>query len=351
MKAVAAEQNGLVHVVDIPKPHFNEYECLVRIRACGICNSTDLKIINNELGDCPIDYPTILGHESVGEIVAVGSKVRNYKVGDRVVNPFGRLEPDVPYGYTFAQMCEWGVVHDLEVMKEDGLPMPAETEGLLIETQDDYPVNFIPDGISFEDATILLTVKENYSALKNFGLREGMDVFVFGDGPVAYGLASLLKIMGANFVGCAGHHDDRLAVLRDNAGVDLIINTHDSSVKESVGERKFDLVIDAIGSTDVIFEGSEILKQGGKIGMYGVLKKGKGNVDLLHVPNNVCIHKLNDPYGEYRSHREVCELVEAGKINLKDFYSHTMPIDKAAEAFELVKSRKAYKVVLTMFDD
>lgn len=351
MKAVAAEKNGIVRVVDIPIPHFNEYECLVRIRACGICNSTDLKIINNELGDCPIDYPTILGHESVGEIVSVGSKVKNYKVGDRVVNPFGRLEPGVPYGYTFAQMCEWGIVHDLEIMKEDGLPMPAETEGLLIESPEDYPVNFIPDGVSFEDATILLTVKENYSALKNFGLKEGMDIFVFGDGPVAYGLASLLKIMGANFVGCAGHHDDRLALLRDKANADLIINTHNSSVKDAVGDKKFDLVIDAIGSTDVIFEGSEILKQGGKIGMYGVLKKGKGIVDLLHVPNNICIHKLNDPYGEYRSHKEVCELVKSNKINLKDFYSHTLPIERAAEAFELVKSRKAYKVILTMFDD
>lgn len=351
MKAVAVERNGEVHVVNIPKPTYNEYECLVRIRACGICNSTDLKIINNELGDCPIEYPSILGHESVGEIVAVGSKVKNYKVGDRVVNPFGRLEPGVEYGYTFAQMCEWGIVHDLEVMKEDGLPMPAETEGLIIETQADYPVNFIPEGISFEDATILLTVKENYSALKNFGVKEGMNVFVFGDGPVAYGLTSLLKLMGASYVGCSGHHDDRLEILRNKANVDLTVNTHNTSVKEAVGDRKFDLVIDAIGSTDVIFEGAEILKQGGKIGMYGVLKKGKGNIDLLHVPNNICIHKLNDPYGEYRSHEEVCELVKAGKINLKDFYSHTLPIDQAAEAFELVKSRKAYKVVLTMFDE
>jgi threonine dehydrogenase-like Zn-dependent dehydrogenase len=345
MKAVAAEKDGTIHIVDIPVPSTNDYECLVRVKACGICNSTDLKLIENSVGDLKVEYPALLGHESVGEVVAVGRKVTAFKPGDRVVNPCGRLEPGTPYNSYWTAMAEYGIAHDILAMQADGLPMPG---GFDIEIPEDYPVRRIPEGMSYEDAVILLTVKENFSALKNFDMKPGKDVFIFGDGPAALGLASMAHGMQAGYLGCAGHHDERLKIIKAQAQVDALVNTRTQTLGEVIGQRKFDIIIDAAGSLGIIREAAGMLKPGGRVCVYGVLKKSQADLNLVDLPNNTCVQVYNRPYHEYRTHDEVCELVESGSLDLKSFYSHVLPIDEAARGFELVKSRQAYKVILTM---
>jgi L-iditol 2-dehydrogenase len=345
MKAVAAEKDGTIHIVDIPIPYFNDYECLVRIKACGICNSTDLKLVENSVGDLVVKYPALLGHESVGEVVAVGGKVRAFKPGDRVVNPAGRLNPGTPYHSYWTAMAEYGIAHDIRAILKDGLPLP---EGYDIEIPEDYPVRLIPEGMSYEDAVILLTVKENYSALKNFDMQPGKDIFIFGDGPAAFGMACVARWMKPGYLGCAGHHNERLEKMSTQAHADAVVNTNKQVMESVIGQRKFDIIVDAVGSLDIVRKAANMLKPGGRVCVYGVLKKSQAELNLLDIPNNTCIQIYNRPYHEYRSHDEVCELVAASCIDLSSFYSHVLPIDEAAQAFELVKSRAAYKVILTM---
>lgn len=345
MKAVATDEKGVISVVEIPVPNYGDYECLVRIRACGICNSTDMKLITNTMGDFPVQYPALLGHEAVGDIAEVGAKVRNFNPGDRVVSPYGRLEPSTGYHSAWTAMAEYGIAHDIKAILEDGLCIPDAVEA---HTPEDYPVRSIPEGMSYEDAVILLTLKENYSALTNFDMAPGKDVFIFGDGPVAYGIACLTRSMGAGFLGCAGHHDERLHMIEKGARADIIVNTHKTDAIRAVAGKKFDIVIDAVGSVAIVKEGAKMLKPGGRVGLYGVLSRAGADINLLDLPNNVCVQLLNRPFGEYRVHDEVCALVAAGKIEPKTFYSHVLPIEEAARGFELIKSREAFKVILTM---
>src|SRR5262245_49543580 len=71
-------------VLDRPVPQVGPEDCLVRVRACGICG-TDLKIIHGGLPHMPPYGEFIFGHEYAGDIVAVGSTVDEFRVGDRVV--------------------------------------------------------------------------------------------------------------------------------------------------------------------------------------------------------------------------------------------------------------------------
>jgi threonine dehydrogenase-like Zn-dependent dehydrogenase len=345
MKAVAAEKDGTIHIVEIPIPSFNDYECLVRIKACGICNSTDMKLIENSVGDLMVEYPALLGHESVGEVVAVGNKVKAFKPGDRVVNPCGRLEPGTPYHSYWTAMAEYGIAHDIRAMMADGLPMP---DGYDIEIPEDYPVRSIPPGMSDEDAVILLTVKENFSALKNFDMKPGKDVLIFGDGPAALGLACVARRMEVGYLGCAGHHDERLEKIKARSQADVVVNTNKQAMDDVIGQKKFDIIIDAVGGMGIVRKAAELLKPGGRVCVYGVLKKSQAELNLLDMPNNTCVQVYNRPYHEYRAHDEVCEWVSSGSLELSSFYSHVLPIDEAAKGFELVKRREAYKVILTM---
>ena len=68
-------------------PRYNECQALVKTIACGMCG-TDIKLIHRTFKGFPESvYPIMLGHEGVGEVVEVGSKVKGLKVGDKVLLP------------------------------------------------------------------------------------------------------------------------------------------------------------------------------------------------------------------------------------------------------------------------
>ncbi len=343
MKAVAAFGGGIVKVVDIPMPELNEYECLVRIDACGLCSSTDLKISKNESADLPVKFPTILGHEGVGTVISLGKKARYISLGERYVGPATRVPADCGFYSNWAHMAEYGFVRDAKAMVEDGLLPP---DALL--NAEDKPLKRLYTDISAPDAAMLLTIKENYSALRNFGLKNGDSLLVMGDGAVALGLCKIARLLGAKTIACAGHHDDRLERVKKLGGADIVVNTREKDLSEALGGARFGLAIDAAGSLDSVKQAAKQLAPGGKVGLYGVIPISRANFNLFDVPNNVCLHTLNWPYHEHRAHDEVMELVNSNKIAPSDYYSHVLPIEEAERGFELIRNREAYKVIFTM---
>ena len=83
MKGVIAREPGTeVIFTDMTEPVPGEYDTLVRLDACGICNSTDYKLAKNTFVSG--SFPIALGHESIGTVVETGKKVKHFKPGDRV---------------------------------------------------------------------------------------------------------------------------------------------------------------------------------------------------------------------------------------------------------------------------
>ena len=337
MKAAAAISPGVVRAVDVPRPEFGKYEALCRTAACGFCNSTDMKIIEGHLHNFDVQFPLVFGHEGVSTVIETGPKVRHLRQGEVYASQSGRLGPDSGFTSMWSGMAEYVLIADIRAMREDGIDAAS------IPRSSARPV---PPEIDPVEASVLLTVKENYSALINFGMRPGMDVLVYGDGPVGFGLVKLLRVMDAGCVACVGHHADRLSRIAD-AGADLCINSHDTSLEEGLGERKFDLVIDAVGRSSIILEGSSKLRPGGRLGAYGVLDRRDAAINLLDLPNNVLLHMLNFPHGEHDVHEDVVKLVLDGQIRLADYYSHIMQVGRIAEAVEMVRTREAVKVLIT----
>jgi L-iditol 2-dehydrogenase len=337
MKAVAATSRGRVEVVEIPMPEIQDYECLVKVRACGLCNGTDLKIIDDEVSTTHVEYPVILGHEGVGEVVETGKKVRNIRVGEIYLNPHGRIMPGTPYGSMWANMVEYGVLPDYGVMEELGMG------------GDRYGGNqIIPPEIDPVDGGVVLTLKECFSAVRNFGFGAGQSALVYGDGPVGLALVNFLRMAGAAWVGCVGHQPDRLAWIASHSQPDLLLNSRTESVPEKLGDRRVDLAIDAVGSTAVIKEASHLLRPGGKVAVFGVIKNKDSQLSLLDLANHTSLHMLNWPYREHSTHAEIVDLIRAGTVNPRDYYSHVVPIAEAPRAVEMVRKRQALKVVLAM---
>jgi L-iditol 2-dehydrogenase len=337
VRAVAAVSRGKVEVVEIPMPVVEDYECLVKVRACGFCNGTDMKIIDDEVSTTPVEFPVILGHEGVGEVVQVGKRVKNLHVGEVYLNPHGRIMPGTPFKSMWANMVEYGVLPDYQVMDELGIGGPRYGGNLSI-----------PPEIDPLDGGVILTLKECFSGIRNFGFQPGQDVLVYGDGPVGLALVNFLRMAGAAWIGCVGHQPLRLQWIASHSQPDLLLNSHQESVPERLGERRVDLVIDAVGSTAVIKQASHLLKPGGKVGVLGVIKNKDATLSLLDLANHTSVHMLNWPYREHATHQEIVGLILKGTIKPKDYYSHVMPIGDAPKAMEMIKTRQAFKVVLAM---
>ncbi len=349
MRAVAVMEPNKVELVDIPMPVTGDYDALVRVRACGICSSTDLKIVHYEhpeMPGFPFSFPSVLGHEGAGEVVSVGPKVRYLKPGDRVVSPLPMGIPECGFSMSYGGMVEYAVAPDIRAITEDKAASPFGRGPISMDPQD-FLCKVFPNEISFVDAAMMLTFKENYSALRNFGVTEGMDILIFGDGSISMGLSLQLRDYNVSSVVVVGHHDDRLARITKVSAPDLTINSHKEDLDKILEGKRFDIVIDAAGSVDIIKRGARFLKPGGKVCVYGVLGKGKSTIDLYDLPNNTAVQIMSYPYKEHRTHDKIVSMMLGGKIKASDFYSTVLPVEKAAEGIRMLETREAFKVILT----
>jgi L-iditol 2-dehydrogenase len=117
MKSIAVIKPNELKVVDIPMPKYDDCQALVKTLASGICGS-DRKIIHGTFKNIE-EYPTLLGHEAVGEVVEIGKNVENFKVGDRVLIPY-HDDPESGYQSAWGAFSEYGVVNDWRAMAKQG---------------------------------------------------------------------------------------------------------------------------------------------------------------------------------------------------------------------------------------
>ena len=339
MKAIAAIGNGQVALVDdVPVPEIGPYESLVKVRSCGFCSGTDFHIIRGEMA-VPVDpFPTLLGHEGIGDIVETGTKVRYHKVGDRFMNPVFKKMPGLHYGVTWGAMSEYCIVQDWQAMREDGVPESEFNPGQNACVK-------IPSDMDPIDMGVLLTLNECFSAAKNFTVT-GKDVLVYGAGPMGLATMKYMRYLGAKRITCIDCIEERLELAKKLSGVDRTINFATQDKDALLKDELFDRVIDIVGLSSILMEGSHRLRPYGIVGSMGVLKNTDAVLDVTKLKNNTLVQMLNFPYGQYEITAENIELIRSGFINPKDFYSHVRRPDQIDEVLELVKTKQALKVVL-----
>lgn len=341
MRGIVAAGDGKVEIVrDVPMPETGPYEALVKMKSCGFCNGTDFHIIHGEMPVAVDSFPTLLGHEGVGDIVELGSKVRNYKVGDRIMNPIIKIMPGTPYGCTWGAMCDYGIVQDQKAMLDDGMDIsllnPRQSECVRI-----------PSHFDVIDGGCLITLNECFSAARNFDVAD-KDVLVYGAGPMGLATMKYMRYLGAKTIVVIDGVEERLELAKTLSGADETINYVKTDKKEALKGRVFDRVIDIVGLTSILIEGSHLLKPYGIVGSMGVLRNTDAVVDVTKLRNNTLLQMLNFPYGQFEITNENIELMEKGIIDPKDFYSHVMGVEEIEDVVKLVADKKTIKVILDL---
>ncbi len=241
MKAMVLKEFGSRMVLeDIPDPTPSPWEAVVKVRACGVCY-TDLKVLNGKISETRL--PHILGHEISGEVVEIGSEVREVKIGDGCL-----VYEYIGCGECF--YCRRGHENQcLHLLKREGLGrLGLDKPGGYAEyvKAPARCLTPIPEGVSFEAAGITAdAIATPYHAVKdNSVIDDHSRVMVIGAGGLGiHGVQIAKHFAGAVF---ALDLDDAKLRLAETLGADRVANPLKDDVPAMVAAWTEGLGCDAV---------------------------------------------------------------------------------------------------------
>jgi alcohol dehydrogenase len=343
MRAVVYRGIERVEVAEVPDPVLVEpSDAIVRVGLTAICGS-DLHLYH---GKAPLEPGDTIGHEAIGVVDAVGSSVKRFAPGDRVVVSF-----DIACGDCW--FCRKGQTQLCEDFGFLGYGMfggslgGAQAELLRVPVAD---VNLlaVPDGLEDDRALFVgdaLTTGVYAAGLAE--IRDGDIVAVVGAGPVGFFCAQAALPSAASVL--ALDLDPSRLSIAERIGaipVDVSARNAQTAVDEHTEGRGADVVIEAVGTPAAFERSVDIVRRGGTVVVMGVYTS-----ELVQAQIGVWwVRALQIRFaGTTPVHawweRAMAE-VQAGRLDPLPIVSHRLPLDEAAHGYELFDTRRATKVLL-----
>lgn len=341
MKAAVIEKYGSITFRDLPTPVMGEYDALCELLFGATCSGTDTHLIEGHAPFCHwVKPPFILGHESVGRVLKVGTKVRNYRPGDLVTRVGAPGGPGLNVGW--GGFAEMGLAKDHWAMAAAGLPA-SEWSG--------HRVNqVVPAGVDPTVAPMFTTWRETLSASLRLGVTAGTAVLVAGSGGNGLSFTAHARNLGASCVAMVGAR--RLeAAAKAKGGVQHYVDykeTDLAGILNKVHPEGFDFIIDAVGKNGTANRVLPCLKPGGRYLTYGVDDFGAVTFNAAGARGAFTIIPCS--YDEAETHQQISEAVLQGKLDASLWYdaANPYPLARISEAFAAVKNRESVKVLVRL---
>jgi len=343
MKAAVLEDLEKIVVKEVETPKIGRGEILVRVKSCAVCGS-DLRIYHR--GNPRVKPPQIIGHEVAGEVVKVGEGIENFKVGDRVA-----LGADVPCGV--CRFCRNGLGNNCPLNYAIGYQFQggfAEYIPLNELTVKYGPLHLIPDGLSFDEASLAEPLACCINGYELANLKLGDTVVIIGAGPVGLMLVELAKNLGAGKVILSQRSKKRLEISR-NFSADIYISSSEEDfvkrVMEETGGEGADVVMVACANPSAQEEALKVVGHRGRVNFFGGLPPGSPRISI---DSNLIHYKECFVLGSHgsvpRQHKLALELLAKGRIKGRDFITHHFSLDEIEEAFKVAEGHKGLKVMI-----
>ncbi|MGY8958523.1 MAG: S-(hydroxymethyl)glutathione dehydrogenase/class III alcohol dehydrogenase, partial [Alphaproteobacteria bacterium] len=340
-------------------------EVLVEIKATGICH-TDAFTLS---GDDPEgEFPAILGHEGAGIVVDVGKNVSTLKKGDHVIplyTPECRvceycLNPKTNLCQAIRTTQGQGVMPDgTSRFSSNGTPilhyMGTSTfanytvvpEIALAKVREDAPFDkicYIGCGVTTGLGAVMNTAK----------VEPGSNVVIFGLGGIGLNVIQGARMVGANMIIGVDLNNSRKP-LAEKFGMTHFVNPSEigGDVVEHIVELTkggADYTFEAIGNVNTMRQALECAHKGW--GMSVIIGVAPAGAEIATRPFQLVTGRVwkGTAFGGARGRTDVPKIVDwymDGKINIDDLITHTMPLDKINEGFNLMHEGKSIRSVVT----
>jgi threonine 3-dehydrogenase len=338
MRALAKLERGPgLKLTDVTEPEVGHNDVLIKIKKTAICG-TDVHIWQwDEWAQRTIAVPMHIGHEYVGEIVALGQEVNGFQIGDRVSG-----EGHITCG--FCRNCRAGRRHLCRNTVGVGVNRAgAFAEYLAIPAFNAFR---IPRDISDELAAIFDPFGNATHTALSFDLV-GEDVLITGAGPIGIMAAAIARHVGARNVVVTDINDYRLELAR-KLGATRTVNVSRETLRQTMQElhmlEGFDVAMEMSGAPAALSAALEHMVHGGKIAVLGIPSTNIP-VDWTQV-----IFKglhIKGIYGRemFETWYKMVTMLQSG-LDLAPIITHHYPIEQYEEAFQTMASGCSGKVIL-----
>ena len=332
MRAAVYRGESRVEVERVPVPELGPGEILVRVHSCGICH-TDLKKIEYNL----LAPPRIYGHETAGEVAAVGAGVTKFQPGDRVV-----AFHHIPCKDCF--YCERKLYAQCAVYKQVGITAGYEPAGggfaQYIRVMDwivEKGVEKIPDGVSYDQACFVEPVNTCVKGVAMAEPRHGDLAVVMGQGPIGMIFTMILKHKGIRTVTTDTMPGRRQ--LSRGFGAEQSWDPRAEDVPALAAKltegRGADVVFIAASAPGIVEQAIRCTRPGARILLFAQTSH-KERIEVSGA--DICVGE-RIVFGSYSAsvdlQRESADLVFSGALPVEALVSHRVPLDAINEGFDL----------------
>lgn len=322
MKGYAMLGIGKAGWIEKEAPKCGPLDAILRPIAVAPCTSDIHTIWEGALG---ARHDMILGHEAVGQVVEVGSLVKDFKPGDKVIVPaitpdWNSLEAQAGF-----QMHSGGMLA--------GWKFSNFKDGVFAEyfhvNDADGNLAHLPEGMDPAAACMLSDmVPTGFHGVELADIQLGDSVVVIGIGPVGLMAVAGTALRGASHIYAVGSRPNCIKIAKEYGATD-IINYHDGDIADQVMEKTsgkgVDKVVIAGGNVDTFEQAIKILKPGGRIGNVNYLGSG----DYIKIPRVEWGCGMGDktisgglmPGGRLRMEK-LGSLMETGKLDTSKLITH-----------------------------
>jgi threonine dehydrogenase-like Zn-dependent dehydrogenase len=353
MKATVFVAPGKVQLQEKPIPEVGPLDALIRITTTTICG-TDVHIMK---GEYPVQPGLTIGHEPVGVIEKLGSAVKGYKEGQRVIA--GAITPsgysnaclsgcmsqdgaDVAHGWK--ALGGWKFGNSIDGCQAEYVLVPDAMANLAT----------VPHGLSDEEVLMCPDIMSTgFGGAQSGRIRIGDTVVVLAQGPIGLCATVGAKLMGATTIIAVDSIPARMEVAK-RLGADVVIDhTKVDVVKEIMHltqGRGVDVAIEALGTQQTFETCLRVLRPGGTLSSLGVYSKD------ITLPLGAFAAGLGDhtlvttlcPGGKERM-RRLMNVIESGRADLKSLVTHRFKLDQIESAYDLFSHQRdgVLKVAIT----
>jgi L-iditol 2-dehydrogenase len=314
---------------NLPRPAPGPGQVLLKVATVGTCGSDVHYYVEGRIGDQVATAPIIMGHEFSAWVAELGPGVEGLKVGQLVA-----VDPAIHCGE--CELCQHGHPNLCPNVRFCGTP-PVDgvfAEYTVMPVENCFP---LPPELGPVEGAMLEPLGIAIHAVDLAHLKAGQTVAVLGTGPIGLLIAAVARVSGASEI----YMTDPLAYRRQfslSYVADAALNPDDTDVVAEIMRltdgRGVDVAFEAAGAPETYNQAAAVARIGGKVVVAGIpaddtMTFGAGLARRKGLTIKM-VRRMKHTYPR------AIRLVQQGLVDVKSLATHTLPLERIVEAFDMV---------------
>lgn len=323
-----------IELQEMPMPTVRPDDVLIRVEYVGICGS-NIHMFQHGPTQPPADKSTklVLGHECAGIIVALGSEVRGFRIGDRVV-----IEPGVPCGH--CKYClggHYNLCPDVDFIDVQPNYYGALRKYLAFPASSTY---LLPENVSTLEGALVEPAAVGMHAADLAGVKPGKRIVILGAGCIGLMTLQACRIMGASEIIVVDLVQRRLDLASQFGALHVCNSAEENPIQlvHKLFDGGADIVFETAGAKPTAMMTTQMVGRGGKIMIVGTIP-GETPINFLSINREVTIQTV---FRYCNNFPMTLAAIASGRFDVKSMVTNIYDFSETQRAFDESLSQRQH---------